>query len=575
VTVLAGSPIVRTRGGVARNANAGDADPITTEVVRQGLNAAAEQMKVTLCRAAFSPVIYEMIDFAAGLFDLQFRMLAQARALPQFLGTLSFCAESAVTAQGGPERLAEGDVIWSTNGYWNGSHPQDAVVVVPIFLAGDLIGYAVTKAHQLDLAAKDPYCTDTTDNFQEGVIYPGVRLYAGGVQQDDMYRTVIANSRFPRELEGDLAAQIAAAHAGERALQRLVTRHGRQRFAASVERMYDHGEAVMRHLLERIPDGRYATSTWCDNDGVGRERVPFDIVVEVAGSDVCVDFTGCPAQTPGPINCPLATTVATARLAIMSLLGGADLPNEGHFRPIEVLTRPGTLFHPTPPAPLFLYGWPADNAGECIHRALWEALPRAVPAGCGGDICAVEFRGTDPDAEQWLGGADHVVGHGATHDGDGGSPMMVMSCSGIRTTPAEVSETRWPYLVEQTDYEPDSAGDGRYRGSPGLLVRYRLFTDVYMTAILERTTLPAWGLDGGGEGRPNLLRVHLPDGTVRTYDKVTRELLPAGSIVELHTGGGGGYGPAAERAPEAVHRDVETGYLTEAQARLTYPHAFP
>jgi N-methylhydantoinase B len=574
MTTVDDPAIVRTRGGVTRSAHAGDADPITTEVIRQGLNAAAEQMKVTLCRTAFSPVIYEMIDFAAGLFDPQFRMLAQARALPQFLGTLSFCVESAVAALGGPERLAEGDVVWSTNGYWNGSHPQDAVIVVPVLLAGELIGYAVTKAHQLDLAAKEPYCTDTTDNFQEGVIYPGVRLYAGGVRQDDMYRTVIANSRFPRELEGDVAAQIAAAHAGEQALLRLVGRHGRARFAASVEQMYDHGEAVMRRLLERIPDGRYAASTWADNDGVVPGQVHFDIVVDVAGNDVSVDFTHCPPQTPGPINCPLATTVATARLALMSILGGADLPNDGHFRPIEVLTLPGTLFHPTPPAPLFLYGWPADNAGECIHRALWEALPQAVPAGCGGDLCAVEFRSVDGAEEHWLGGADHVVGHGATHDGDGGSPMMVMSCSGIRTTPVEVSETRWPYLVERTDYEPDSAGDGRFRGSPGLLVVYRLFTDVYFTSIFERTTLPGWGLDGGGDARPNLLRVRLPDGTLRTYDKITREPLPAGSVVEVHTGGGGGYGPPGERAPEAVLRDVEAGYLTEAHARLTYPHAF-
>ena len=62
MTVTA-EPIVY-RAGIGQCSGAADADPITTEVVRHGLNSAAEQMKRALVRTAFSPVIYEVLDFA-------------------------------------------------------------------------------------------------------------------------------------------------------------------------------------------------------------------------------------------------------------------------------------------------------------------------------------------------------------------------------------------------------------------------------------------------------------------------------------------------------------------------------
>src|SRR5580692_2214063 len=129
--MMATLEIVRHRAGIGSSGDGSvsEADPITTEVIRHGLDAAADQMKLTLRRTAFSPVIYEMTDFAAALYDREVRLLAQAQALPLFLGTLSFCIESAVAKVGGPEALEPGDIIFSTYGYDIGSHPQDATIV--------------------------------------------------------------------------------------------------------------------------------------------------------------------------------------------------------------------------------------------------------------------------------------------------------------------------------------------------------------------------------------------------------------------------------------------------------------
>jgi N-methylhydantoinase B len=550
------------------------ADPVTTEIIRHGLDAAADLMKVTLRRAAFSPIIYEVSDFACALYDRDVRLLAQARALPMFLGTLSFCIESAVARIGGVDQLEPGDVIFSTYGYDIGSHQQDATIVLPSFFEGELVGYAAIKAHHMDIGAKATYCTDTTDIFQEGAIFPGVKLYRAGVLNEEMYRTILANSRMPQALAGDLGAQVAAAKAGLSGLTRIIERYGLETFRDSVERMLDHGEALVRDVFAALPDGRYVAQGSLDNDGISDEPVPFEVALEIDGSDIVVDFTAAPQQTQGPINCPLATTVSAARIAIMVLAGGGESANDGFFRAVEVRTTPGTLFDPLPPAPIYMYYWPAMVAVDVIHRALADAMPDRVPAGSGGDLCALNWWGTDDDGAFWADGQDHLIGQGAAADGDGRAPLMHITGSGIRNMPIEVFESRRPVVAERCEYAVDSGGAGTHRGGLGIDVHYRVLRDVHVTAPVERTTTPPWGLHGGGPARPNGLRVRYPDGTAREYRKVTGLSLPAGSVLEVITGGGGGFGPPAERDPAAVHADVGEGYVSEDAARRDYPHAF-
>jgi N-methylhydantoinase B len=501
-------------------------------------------------------------------------MLAQARSLPSFLGTLGYCIEAAVRNIGGPESLHSGDVLWSTNGFDNGSHPQDAVIVVPSFEGDALVGYAVVKAHHLDIAAKDPYSTDTTDNFQEGVIFPGVRLFQGGELQEDMFRTVLANSRHPHALEGDLNAQIAAARLGADALVDLRVRHGTKTFDLSVERMFDHGETMVRRRVESMPDGRYIARCALDDNGLTEDLVPFQVVVEITGSDVVIDFSDGPPEDAGPINCPFPTTVSSARCALLGLVGGNEMPNEGHFRPLEVRARLGTLFCPRPPAPIFLYGWASDQAIEGLGQALAQAVPNAVSAGSGGDLCALVLWGRDAADNYWIGGVDQPVGHGATSGGDGGGPLMIIACSGTRNTPIEVVESRYPIVVESYEFAADSGGAGRFRGGLGTNISYRATRECYMTAIVERQRTPPWGLFGGGQGRCNALVVHWPDGSTSSHRKATALRLPEGTVVDVLTGGGGGYGPPAERDSHAVATDIIEGYVTEDRARTDYPHAF-
>ncbi|MDX6398385.1 MAG: N-methylhydantoinase [Gaiellaceae bacterium] len=566
----------RPPGATAKQGSATTEDPITTEVIRHGLNAAADQMQLALCRTAFSPIIYEILDLCCALYDRDVRLLAQGKSLPSWLGTMNFSIEAIVKAVGGPETLEEGDVLFSTYGYDLGSHPQDAVTVLPIFFEGELVGYAAVKAHQMDIGAKDLYCSDTTDNFQEGAIFPGVRLYRKGELQEDLWRSLIANSRMPKALAGDVHASIASAEVGARSVRQLLERYGTELFFSCVERMFDHGEATVRRFLEEIPDGRYVARGALDSNGITTDSIDFEITIDVQGSEILVDFSDAPPQQRGPVNAPQPVAVSCARYTMMFLAGGGsrDYINEGHLRPIAVRTRPGTMFHPLPPAPLFLYNHPSRQACDAIIRAMADALPGQVTADSGGCICSALFWGTKEDGTLWGTGIDHAVGQGATLAADGGGPLMHIAVSGIRSTPVEVAEARFPLVVRKFELAQDSSGAGQHRGGLGLDVEYELLEDVYCTAIIERTKREPLGLFGGDSARANRMGVRDPEGGELAITKVTALPIVKGSIFQVRTGGGGGYGPAAERSPEQVARDVREGFISEEQARADYPHAF-
>ncbi|WP_210526663.1 hydantoinase B/oxoprolinase family protein [Rubellimicrobium arenae] len=562
------------RAGISRTKATDAVDPITTEVVRHALNSAANQMKRALVRTAFSPVIYEVLDFAVALYDRDVRLLAQAPSLPMFMGTLNFCVIEAVKGIGGEARLNEGDIIIYNWPYGTGSHPQDLAVVMPAFHDGQLVGYAAIKGHWLDIAGKDPYCTDTIDVFQEGTIYPGVKIVSRGELNDEIYRIILANSRVPKMIAGDLNAEIVGVRTGVRALLEVVERFGPEVFGRAVEEMFDHGERVVRDYFRRIPDGRYIGHGVMDGNGVEPGEVPFQVAVEVRGDGVRLDFSGVPGQQAGPINCPVPSTISTSRVAISMLAGMGEAPNEGHFRAVEVVTRPGTMFHPLPPAPCFLYGWPALQAIEVIYQAISTAAPDLVPAMSGGCICSLVHWGTrEATGEPWADGAPHPTGQGAWRGGDGGT-MLHISESATRFSPVEVWESRNPWLVERMELAQDSCGPGEWRGGLGIDFDFRMLEDTYVTTSVERTKNPPWGLEGGQSARANDALILRQDGTVESRPKHTRIAVRKGDVLRLSTGGGGGFGDPGGRSPEAVRRDLANGYISEEFARRHHPQAF-
>lgn len=554
-----------------------EADPFTTEIVRRALNSAAVQMSRTMVRASFSPPAYEGLDFAVVLYDRHYRLLAQAPTSPLFMGTMSFCIKAAVEAVGGVGKLEDGDVLVYNKPYGTGSHAQDCAIVVPIFEEAELVGYAANKSHWTDIGASSLYCSDTTDVFQEGVVIPGVRVVRRGEIVDDVYRMILANSRAPETIAGDLRAQMSSCRIGAKEFLRVRARYGAEVFDEAVEMMIAHGEKRMRAKLAAIPDGIYHATCHMDSDGVTPEPIEFPLSVEIRGSDVIIDLSRVPDARTGPTNCPHPSTVSGARVAIAMLVGGTEeereIPNEGHFRPLTIITRPSSMFHPVEPQPCFLYGWPIMSAMEGIYQALSQADQTLVPSGSAADICGVLIYGQRQDGEVMIIASPMPVGQGGHARGDGAT-LFVPALSQSSLTECEVQEAKISILFDRWEFTTDSAGVGEFRGGLGWEYHYRLQEDLKIISVIERTKVPGWAQRGGRQGSTNRLFVDFPDGSTTEFMKITDLKLPKGARVRLYCGGGGGYGPPGKRSPDLVQDDVLNGVVSLEAAREHYPHAF-
>ena len=547
-------------------------DPITSEIIRNSLNSAAEQMKKALVRSAFSPIIYEVLDFASAIYDKNYCMLSQSPSLPGFMGTLSFCVEQAVKEVGGEENIFDGDIIIYNNPYGSGSHSQDAALVKPVFIENKLIGYTAIKAHWLDTGGKEPYSTDTVDVFQEGTIYPGLKLYKKGKLEEDIFKLIKANSRVPKAIEGDLNAQLNGIIAGANALKRIVNKFGYELFYASVLEIYEHGEKLVRKSLEKIPDGTYSGFGQMDSNGVDEGVVKFKISIEVKGSDLILDFTDAPDQQNGPINCPLPSTVSKARVAFSMMAGNGEQPNEGFFRPLIVKTKKGTMFNPISPAPCFLNGWPGLQVIEVIYRILSEKLPEAFPASSGGCLAAAVWWGKrEKDGEPWADGAPHPVGQGGFYNGDGVTSMHHNS-AGTRISPTEIWESKNPWLINKIELAKDSCGAGEFRGGLGLDLEFEMIEETFITTVVERTKNPPWGIKDGKAGRANNVQVIKKNGDKFFMPKKSGYKLDKGDKIIFLTGGGGGYGNPEFRKIEKIEYDLKQEYLSKKYVEENFKH---
>ena len=548
-----------------------DVDPILVEIIRNSLNSAAEQMKRSLIRTAFSPIIYEVLDFASAIYDKNFCMLSQSPSLPGFMGTLSFCVEASVKEVGGEKNLNEGDIILYNNPYGSGSHSQDAAIVMPVFInKKKLIGYTAIKAHWLDTGGKEPYSTDTVDVFQEGTIYPGLKLYKKGKLVEDVYKLIVANSRVPKAIIGDLNAQLNGVKAGARALQRIVNKYGFETFEQSVIKIYEYGEKLVRKTISKIPDGEYSGWGQMDSNGVDEGVVKFKIKINVNGSDLELDFSEAPVQQNGPINCPLPSTVSKARVAFSMMAGNGEQPNEGFFRPLVIKTKQGTMFDPVSPAPCFLNGWAGLQVIEIIYKILSEKIPNVFPASSGGCLAAAVWWGKrENNNEPWADGSPHPIGQGAFNGGDGITSMHHNS-AGTRISPTEIWESRNPWLVNKIELAKDSCGAGKYRGGLGLNLEFEMLEETYVTTVVERTNFPPWGVNNGKAARSNNVILNTKNGKLNVPKKTGLKLNKGESII-FKTGGGGGYGDPIERSNKKILNDLKQEYISKEYVEKHYP----
>ncbi len=544
-------------------------DGATVEVVRSYLVSAAEEMRAALVRTAFNPVIYEVHDFGISIYDRNLSLVAESTGLSRFLGANDYSIRKGV-AYVGADNLDPGDVVLLNYPYWNAAHSYDATMFAPVFLGAELVAYLCIRAHWMDLGAKDPgYVLDSTDMHQEGLIFPGTRIYRRGAPVGDIFELIRFNSRMPDLVLGDLHAQVAALRTGERRVTELYRQYTPPVVGDVIARVTEAAAASAAEAVARLPQGSWTAEDWLDDDGVTTDPILMKVTVTIAGGTFTVDFAGSSPAVPGPVNLPLGATIATCRVAFKAITTPDEQTNAGHFAPLEVFAEPGTLFHAVYPAATFTQ-WTGTVALELIYKALAQGMPDRLPASSGGDVPGFMMVGVHPDTGAMFAVSNNdPVGWGGTPEHDGQGPANHLCQTQARNTPVEVLEAKTGMFFERVQIRTDSGGHGRFRGGPGLRRDIRFVTGGEFLSVIKKTKSAPWALDGGTEPEPNQVIVF--PGTDREHRVSTKRTpVRAGDRVTLLTAGGGGHGDPAGRDPQAVRQDVREGYVSAETAREVY-----
>ncbi|WP_066291681.1 hydantoinase B/oxoprolinase family protein [Bacillus sp. FJAT-29937] len=548
-------------------------DPILIEVIRNGFVAAADEMKINLARTAYNPIIYEVLDFSVGLFDHNGDMVSQAAGLPIFLGNLPPSVKQ-IISDIGKENMTAGDVYLINDTYTVGTHLNDVVVCSPIFLEENIIGFAASRAHWLDIGAVSPggWTTDTTEIYQEGIRLRSIQLMKSGVMNRDVYQILRDNVRFTESVMGDLRAQIAASHTGERRMLEIVKKYGLETVQVAIQKMFLMEEKATRAAIAAIPDGEYKAESFMDDDGVGVKNPKVCVNVKIKGEEMIIDLTGSAEQCLGPINCGYAATLSGARIALKAVTNPLSPVNEGTFRPLTLTIPENCMFNAKHPAPSAVYGLVLMTLCDTIFKALATAIPERIPAAHYGDVCAVFIFGDDPSTGvPYLHTEAEGGGWGANRFRDGENVMIAIADGDTRNVPVEIVESKFPFRIERYEVRQDSGGPGRFRGGLGHFRDYKIINhDPKFTTTQERSECPPWGLFGGQTALHNRVVVNPGTQKEEIIQKTTGYQLKDGDILSVQTGGGGGYGNPLDRTVDEVRVDVIRGYVSLKAAEECY-----
>ena len=546
------------------------ADAITTEIIRHGLLAAAEETARNLCRTAFNTVVYEIHDYGIGIHDANGDVVADAPGIAVFTRGNDAGIKHSMEFLG-VDTMEPGDVFIINYPYWSSAHTLDPLVFAPVHAGDQLIGFASCRIHITDLNQKDPgYVLDSTDKAQEGLMLPASKLYRRGERNEDVFNIIRFNSRMPKHTIGDIQAQVSAVVTGVRRTQELAERYSIETLTEAMQTINEHGERLARLALEKLPKGTWTAVDFVDDDGINKDQlVKLQCTVTVSDEEMVVDWTGSAENVEGPINLPPGQTAALSSLIFKSLTTPDSPVVAGNFAPLRVVTVPGSVMHAVPPMPTFTL-WTGLLAGEVILKALAQGMPELVPACSGGDVCSMMGLGVNPrTGEPWQEATNEAVGFGgsATHDGEDG--IMHLSEPGCRNNPVEVLEAKSSMIIDHYGYRTDTGGAGEFRGGVGVSRSYRFTAPSTGICLVYKTKTAPWSIAGGDKGQPN--QIVLNPGTPR--EKVqggSYNLLDAGDVLVNATGGGGGYGDPTRRDPEAVAKDVRNGFVSVEAAERSY-----
>jgi N-methylhydantoinase B len=541
---------------------------IDVQIMWNRLLSVVEEQGQTLVRTAFSTSAREAGDISAGVFDLTGRMLAQAvTGTPGHINTMAASVGHFLEVFPVAD-MQDGDV-YITNDPWKGTgHLYDLVVVSPTFMDGRIVALFACTSHLVDMGGVGQ-TPEGRQIWHEGLFIPLLRLARAGEMNEDLLSMIKANVREPVQVIGDVYALIACNDIGSRRLVQMMREFRLDNLDMLAEEIITRSRQAMSEAIAKLPKG-----TWTNTMRIDGYENPLDLVasVTIAEDTIHVDFTGTSGMSTYAINCPLCYTEAYTTFGINCVVAPTIPNNAGTLAAVKVTAPPGTIVSATYPAAVYARSSIGHMMPDVVYGALEQAIPGRVPAEGTSNLWSLKM----------------IAGHGLTSVGSNGTPFMVMSFhsggagarptqdglsatpfpSGVRNVPVEATEAITPLVIWRKELRQDSGGAGQYRGGLGQIMEVSSREDAAfgLFAGFERVKFPARGRNGGSPGQ--LGSVSLKSGTELKPKGL--QVVPPGERLVIEMPGGGGMGPATERDPEAVRRDVRLGYLSAEAAKREY-----
>ena len=507
-------------------------DPVTLELFNRRFMGVAEAMGAALERTAHSVNIKVRLDFSCARFDADGGLVANAPHMPVHLGSMG---ASVRAVRDRHPQLQAGDAFALNNPYAGGTHLPDITVVMPVFMDGgeSPAFYVAARGHHADVGGVQP---GSMPPFSHTIDEEGVMLDALPIMKDARFLEAETHaalsagpwpSRAPDRNIADLKAQIAACQAGGIAVSDMITAHGGQVVARYMTFVQENAAQAVRRAVGKLSDGFARTPM----DGGG--EIVVTTTVDQARGEAVLDFRQSADQLPSNFNAPSAIVDAAA-LYVFRTLVDDDIPlNAGCLEPLKILTRPGSMLAPAPPAAVV-----AGNVETSQHVV--DTLYAALGVMANGQGTMNNFTFGDAERQYY----ETICGGAGATARRAGTSAVHIHMTNSRLTDPEILERRFPVRVEAFGMRPGSGGDGEHRGGDGARRRIRFLAPMEAALLSSRRDHAPQGLAGGGPGLPGAQRLIGASGAVKELPGCFSVDVQAGDVIEIETPGGGGFGPA-------------------------------
>jgi N-methylhydantoinase B len=539
-------------------------DAITLEIYWNRLISIADEAATGLLRTAFSTIVRESNDFATVLMDRNGDSVSENTG-----GIASFSCILPKTTKVFLEKFPAdtwrpGDSVVTNDPWLATGHLPDFTVVTPIFHRNELVGFAGSISHSPDVGGS-LWAADCRELFEEGIRIPPARLLRAGEWNEQLIDILMGNVRVPRQVLGDLQAQVVANEVCVRRVEEFLQDTGLPDLQGLAAALSERADRAMRRAIAAVPDGIYHSTI--DADGFDEQITHIVCAVTVSGDTMHIDFAGTSGQIDRGINCVMNYTHAYSVYPVKCALDPFTPRNEGSYQAITVSAPEGSILNPRYPAPVSARQLTGHLLAGAIYKALSPVIPKQIIAECGGaPTMRALFSGINADGDRFSQVLFASGGMGALPHRDGMSTTAFPTNVGAGSI--EAYEGVAPLLVWKKRLRTDSGGAGTFRGGLGQEVEIELRTEApsRLSLLSDRHQHPASGVLGGLHGAPSVIT--LDDGT-KPHPKSRSSVNPGQRLTLLYAGGGG-YGDPKQRDRDAVRADLRDGYISAEAAKRDY-----